>query len=95
MINLIQGFSASLLWLFWAYKRLHKLPLKEIKHRYELKCILCILLVNGLLMLELNDFPPIYFVFDAHSLWHLGTIIVPYLWFKYVKYFNMTVPIIN
>lgn len=37
-----------------------------------------------LLGLELLDFPPIFWVFDAHSLWHLGTVGFPFLWYPFM-----------
>lgn len=33
--------------------------------------------------LELLDFPPIGGYIDAHSLWHLGTVIPTVWWYKY------------
>ena len=37
-----------------------------------------------LLGLELGDFPPILWTFDAHSLWHAGTAPLCLLWYRYV-----------
>ncbi|EPE04722.1 mn2+ homeostasis protein per1 [Ophiostoma piceae UAMH 11346] len=34
--------------------------------------------------LELFDFPPAYSIFDAHSLWHLGTIGPTILWYNFL-----------
>uniref|UniRef100_A0A915CMS1 Post-GPI attachment to proteins factor 3 n=1 Tax=Ditylenchus dipsaci TaxID=166011 RepID=A0A915CMS1_9BILA len=33
---------------------------------------------------ELFDFPPLFWVFDAHSIFHLCTIPVPWLWARFV-----------
>ncbi|KAK2148323.1 hypothetical protein LSH36_502g01026 [Paralvinella palmiformis] len=35
-----------------------------------------------LLMLELGDFPPLFWVIDAHAIWHAGTIPLPILWYR-------------
>lgn len=34
--------------------------------------------------LEVFDFPPLMWTFDAHSLWHLATIPLPYFIYKCV-----------
>lgn len=33
--------------------------------------------------LELLDFPPIFWVFDSHALWHLATAPLPLLWYQF------------
>lgn len=33
--------------------------------------------------LELLDFPPLWGYLDAHSLWHLGTVVPTIIWYKY------------
>ena len=38
-----------------------------------------------LIFLQLLDFPPILWIFDAHSLWHLSTIPLPLFWYRYVR----------
>ena len=35
--------------------------------------------------LELFDFPPFWGMIDAHSLWHLGTVIPTVWWYRYVS----------
>ncbi|CAH3022542.1 unnamed protein product, partial [Porites evermanni] len=32
----------------------------------------------------LGDFPPILWTFDAHSLWHLGTVPLAYSWYSFL-----------
>ena len=71
----ILGIVNSLGWLTWCatvYK----------KQRYVWKAVVCILAVNVLLLFEVGDFPPIWWVFDAHSLWHLGTAPVAVFWYR-------------
>jgi hypothetical protein len=32
---------------------------------------------------EVYDFPPVWGLFDAHSLWHLATGLVTWLWYDF------------
>ena len=43
-----------------------------------------VLLINVALSLEVLDFPPICGLLDAHSLWHLCTVPLIYLWYSFV-----------
>ncbi|XP_075238229.1 per1-like protein PGAP3 isoform X2 [Lycorma delicatula] len=54
------------------------------KHNHSRYLFMC--LVWGLLtlLLEVSDFPPIAWTFDAHALWHLSTVPVPYLFWSFV-----------
>lgn len=40
------------------------------------------------MFLELLDFPPFLWTFDAHALWHLSTCVLPYFWYRCVRLFN-------
>lgn len=40
--------------------------------------------VSLAMCLELFDFPPLFRVFDAHSLWHLSTIPLSIVWYKFL-----------
>lgn len=65
--NLALGvFQFGLMFLWWMLERR--------KHDYLWKAPLIVLLLGSALSLELLDFPPFFFVFDAHSLWHLVTV---------------------
>lgn len=75
-VNIIVGMASSLGWLMWCFFNRRK--------RHVLKCAICILVVNVLLLLEVLDFPPWGFVIDAHSLWHLSTVPIPYFWYKFL-----------
>ena len=83
--NLVAGFSSSLLWLIWAYKRLSTIPISQLRGHHVIKCVISIVLVNCLLIFEINDFPPLFFVLDAHSIWHFGTICLPFIWFDFLE----------
>lgn len=47
-------------------------------------CFHVVLKVSLLSSFQLLDFPPILWVFDAHSLWHLSTVPLPLLWYRLV-----------
>jgi len=52
------------------------------KQTYSWKGSTVIVLIGLCLSLELADFPPIAWVFDAHSLWHAGTAPLTLLWYR-------------
>lgn len=74
--NIVVGAVNSFGWLVW-----YILKRKTLSHSW--KVALTVLLVNLLLMLELGDFPPLLWTFDAHSLWHLGTAPLPFLLYSF------------
>ncbi|GAB6031030.1 Post-GPI attachment to proteins factor 3 [Chamberlinius hualienensis] len=76
-ISVAIGFINSVGWLLWCAFRWKKQP-------YVWKCCTVVVAVNCLLTLELLDFPPIMWTFDAHSLWHLGTAPIPIMWFNFL-----------
>ena len=39
--------------------------------------------------LELFDFPPLWWALDAHSIWHLGTIVPTVIWYKWGSCCNL------
>lgn len=64
-------------WLCWCWQNRRTLP-------YWWKCGLVVLLLHGLALLELMDFPPMLWVLDAHAVWHLSTIPVHFLFYRFV-----------
>lgn len=71
------GFTQSMLWGVWCFLHKREQP-------YVWKCLVVLCLTNLLLTLELGDFPPILWMFDAHALWHLGTIPLAILWYSFL-----------
>ncbi|KAK2109230.1 Post-GPI attachment to proteins factor 3 [Saguinus oedipus] len=49
------------------------------------KCMVVVLLLQGLSLLELLDFPPLFWVLDAHAIWHISTIPVRVLFFSFLE----------
>jgi hypothetical protein len=64
-------------WLTWCLRNHRRLP-------HVHKCMVVVLLLQGLSLLELLDFPPLFWVLDAHAIWHISTIPVYILFFRLV-----------
>ncbi|XP_074658916.1 GPI-specific phospholipase A2-like PGAP3 [Tubulanus polymorphus] len=75
-VNVAVGVVNATAWITWC------LPRRKTKPHVR-KCIATNLLISVLLSLELGDFPPVLWIMDAHSLWHLGTIPVPFIWLSF------------
>ncbi|XP_072029419.1 post-GPI attachment to proteins factor 3-like isoform X2 [Amphiura filiformis] len=75
-VNVIVGICMSLLWVSWSLYRIKRQP-------YLWKTIATVIIGNLLVLLELMDFPPLLWTFDAHSLWHAGTSPMPLLFFSF------------
>jgi hypothetical protein len=72
----------SAVWLIWLLvegrsKDTSTLAVK----RYKWLCLLCQMWLGGASLLEIFDFAPILGHFDAHSLWHLATIPLGFIWY--------------
>ena len=78
-VNVALGIASTAFWIVWCFNRFRK-----YKCRYLLKCILSLLLMNLFLGLEIFDFPPIFYIFDAHSLWHLGTVFLHPIYYSFL-----------
>lgn len=50
------------------------------KHSYRYLCLICQIWFSLAALLELFDFPAIWGIFDAHSLWHAATIPLGFVW---------------
>lgn len=73
-------------WLCWCWQNRRTLP-------YWWKCGLVVLLLHGLALLELLDFPPMLWILDAHAVWHLSTIPVHFLFYRLVL--SPALPLLN
>jgi len=76
-VMLTLAFLNVLLWLLWCYKHYKR-------RRYVWKCSFLMLLTAFLGVLEVFDFPPLFSIFDGHSLWHLGTVPIAYYWYSFL-----------
>uniref|UniRef100_H3B6X7 Post-GPI attachment to proteins factor 3 n=1 Tax=Latimeria chalumnae TaxID=7897 RepID=H3B6X7_LATCH len=75
--NVAIGIVNLLWWLGWCLKNWQQLP-------YVWKCVVVVLLLHGVALLELLDFPPFFWVFDAHAVWHMCTIPLPFLFYSFL-----------
>jgi len=78
MINIGVGLLNSICWLFWCYRNWNR-------KAYVKYAVISIFLLDLAVLLELLDFVPIFWTFDAHALWHLSTVPIHYFWYKFVS----------
>lgn len=76
-INIITGILGGTGWLFWYM-------FSRSKKMYAWKVLAFQLLAALSLILEVNDFPPLFHTLDAHSLWHLSTVPLTILFYNFV-----------
>ena len=76
-VNVLIAVINMVFWLLWCISNASRQP-------YVWKCAAVLVTTALLMLLELGDFPPLWFVFDAHSLWHLGTSPLPLLWYSFL-----------
>jgi post-GPI attachment to proteins factor 3 len=77
-VNICVGLLNVICWLIWS-------GMSFLSGRvYVWPCALSVILAMAFAALELADFPPIAWTIDAHSLWHLSTVILPILWYRFV-----------
>lgn len=75
--NISLGAMMMATWLIWCYQHYGGRP-------YVWKCVLFMFLFIGAMTLEINDFPPLWGLFDAHCLWHLATVPLTFLWYSFL-----------
>ena len=54
------------------------------KQNHAKLCMLVWALLSMASMLELFDFPPLFWIFDAHALWHLATVPMTFVWYQFL-----------
>ncbi|KAJ8892815.1 hypothetical protein PR048_005396 [Dryococelus australis] len=77
MVNITVGIFNAVGWLSWSIYNREKMP-------YSSLCAYFIILVGICMLLELADFPPVFWYFDSHSLWHLSTAWLPFIFYKFL-----------
>ncbi|KAI1750939.1 vacuolar membrane protein [Xylaria castorea] len=77
--NLVVGMVHNLLWTYFSWKRW-----RETRQGWAIWPSLLVVWIMLAMSLELLDFPPLWGVLDAHSLWHLGTIGPAILWYDFM-----------
>ncbi|ORX88893.1 Per1-like protein [Basidiobolus meristosporus CBS 931.73] len=74
--NVCIGMLHNLAWIF--------LAIRSPNHPYRWRPVVSASLVTSAMMLELFDFPPLFMVLDAHSLWHAATIPIIFYWYTFL-----------
>lgn len=69
------GLLNLLWWLWWCLRNRPRLP-------HVWKCAVVVLLLQAGALLELLDFPPLFWVLDAHALWHISTVPLNILFYR-------------
>jgi len=77
--NVVVGIISNLLWSVFSY-----VQYQRIGRTWAVWPGLCVAWVIMAMSLELLDFPPWQGVLDAHSLWHLGTVVPTVLWYNFL-----------
>lgn len=75
--NVAAGIVQNLLWSWFSITTYQKL-----KRPWAAWPGLIVAWIIMAMSLELLDFPPVWGMIDAHSLWHLGTVIPTIWWYK-------------
>jgi hypothetical protein len=75
--NVVVGIIANVLWSGFSYVQYRKLG-----RTWAVWPGLCVAWIIVAMSMELMDFAPWMGMVDAHSLWHLGTVVPTVLWYK-------------
>ncbi|XP_049777426.1 post-GPI attachment to proteins factor 3 [Schistocerca cancellata] len=75
--NIVVGIVNGLGWLLWCTWCRKMQP-------YVWRCALFVVLAGLSLLLEIADFPPLLWTLDAHALWHLATVPLPILFYRFL-----------
>ncbi|XP_060528949.1 post-GPI attachment to proteins factor 3 [Cylas formicarius] len=65
-LNVLIGTFTAISWFSWSVYNKDRQP-------YVWKCAIYVSLTGLVLLLEVLDRPPFFYLFDTHSLWHLAT----------------------
>ncbi|KAJ1992398.1 hypothetical protein H4R33_001017 [Dimargaris cristalligena] len=75
--NIIVGLISNSVWISWSFSN-------RLIHPLAWRPTICVLLISAATSLELFDFPPLWGIFDAHSLWHAATIPITYMFYDFI-----------
>lgn len=77
-VNLIVGILNGFGWVGWSLPRMKSRP-------YVQWCVYTVVFAMASMLLELWDFPPLLWTFDAHALWHFVTAPLPFMWYRFLE----------
>lgn len=75
--NVVVGVIQNIMWTWFSIDKY-----RRSKRSWATWPGLAVAWIIVAMSLELFDFPPLWGTFDAHSLWHLGTVAPTILWYK-------------
>lgn len=88
-VAIVLGLIGNLLWMSWSASFHIPLGLRPSKidgvPKHALVPALLVVLTIAAMSLEVLDFPPIWRVIDAHSLWHAATIPLGEAWWRFLR----------
>ena len=85
-ISVVVGIIQNVLWIYYSIDSFIRLPEKyRTLTSWTLWPCYIVMSITAGMCFELFDFPPIAFIFDAHSLWHAATIAPTYFWYMWMK----------
>ncbi|KAF2133635.1 Mn2+ homeostasis protein-like protein Per1 [Dothidotthia symphoricarpi CBS 119687] len=77
--NVVVGALTNILWAGFSY-----VQYQRIGRAWAVWPGVCVAIIISAMSLELMDFPPWQGAIDAHSLWHLGTVLPTVLWYNFL-----------
>lgn len=77
--NVVVGIASNILWTAYSIQRYRKL-----RRAWAATPGLVVAWIIVAMSLELLDFPPLLGCVDAHSLWHLGTVVPTFLFYDFL-----------
>lgn len=79
--SVVVGSAQLLLWVGWS---ILQYTVYQGRRSYAYLAALSVAGTGAAMALELFDFPPLWRVLDAHSLWHFSTIPLMALWYRFI-----------
>lgn len=79
--NAIFGIASNLIWLHWAT---FKQTAKDKKLKWETYKFVSVNILS--MAMVAIDFPPFFDLIDMHALWHLSTIPITIMWYKFISF---------
>jgi hypothetical protein len=85
--GVVVGLIHNALWMAYSIMRYSSLSRSNHTrdHSWALVPLWIVLSIMAGMSLELFDFSPFWFVFDAHSLWHAATVVPTYWWYTWME----------
>lgn len=77
---IIAGGVQSVAWLVWSIFT----PRGKVHPRRK-ELLWFVVLVNVAMLFEVLDFPPLWYIYDAHALWHAATVPLGVVWYRFVE----------